>query len=419
MSSSNSIAQLSLYYQDKYYCWSDLQLQIKNNKQQGIISGHELLFCDVRDALTASVSILSAFIEHKAILPVAGAAHKVNFSALKSPDTALAIYTSGSQAQARIALLTRQNIIAHCQNFIKIIPVNDSSIWLNCMPLQHIAGVMIIFRCWFNRACMVLHEHFDAGKIWYDIQHLSVSHISLVPRMLFKLLEVAEYMSPPESLKYVLVGGDKLTDELYQRALTAGWPVYISYGMTESTSTIALGRSPQKLTILQGFDSELTDKGILKIRGAMLFSGYAHTTKRYSAHDWFITHDKVILKAHHLSIIGRDDYMIICGGRNIAPEYIEALIMSAKIVNDIAIGKHHNAEQGWGDSIVALFTTHEAESQDAAHFKLWLKKNINTSYRPVFVFKVDSIPRNAMAKVNRRKVAQIINTKMSLQLNDS
>ena len=345
-----------------------------------------------QDRLSLLLAILCGIVKKKTVCLYTS---NTAFIEQTSDSIALVIGTSGSQAEPKIIHISWKNIVSHCQSFVKIIPVDAASIWLNCMPLNHIAGVMIIYRCWFNQASMILHNSFNEKKVWQDINDCAVSHISLVPRMLFKLLELSQNCSLPASLKYVLVGGDSLSESLYQRAISAGWPIYISYGMTEASSTIAIGRSPDKLKILDGFTVSLTDKNVLKIKGNMV----AHET------GWFITHDRVRLNNNHLSIIGRNDYMIIAGGKNIAPQSIESLLLSipdaSDFFSDIAIGtiKHPN----WGDTIAAVFCGRSKKNLDS-----WINKNIAAAYRPRHFIRVAEVPRNSLRKIDRKAVQSII-----------
>ena len=324
---------------------------------------------------------------------------------------ALAIATSGSQGKAKIALLSEQNITAHCRSLIKQIPLNEHSVWLNCLPLNHIAGVMIIYRCWFNNAAMLLHDGFDVQQIWQDIHQLSVSHISLVPRMLARLLDFADKRPLPESLKFIIVGGDKLSNRLLQRVELAGWPVIISYGMTEASSTIALGKSPEQLKPLQGFKLSIAQDAVLHISGEMLISAYAQCStdgcypdSRAFTGEFYQTSDRVNWDGEYLSIVGRNDEMLICGGKNIAPQYIESLLMVSEYINDVAVGKIPHDE--WGDTIVALVCTKTDRVEQ------WIKVNIPREFQPQIILSIEQIPRNTMGKINRKQV-QILIDKMS------
>ena len=405
--------ELTLYYQEKYYLWDDL---IKKINHFSIASPY-IVSAQDQDRFSTVLILLYGFINMKTVFlansvaspffrrGIEGVANKLNTPPLSNEETtALAIATSGSQSKAKIIFISRTNIVSHCDNFIKAIPINTSSVWLNCMPLNHIAGVMIIYRCWFNNASMLLHDNFNARKVWDDLHHFSVTHISLVPRMLSQLLEHSQNSEPPKTLKFAIVGGDKISESLFQRAISAGWPVYLSYGMTEATSTIAIGYTPDKLTPLSGFKIQLTSDNILKIKGAMvvqeMLAQETIVKEVPASEEWFETNDRVMWDGQYLSVQGRNDNMIISGGKNMYPQYIESLLSVSPVIDDIAIGKVSNDE--WGDTIAALVCG------DLDEFKIWVKKEIQSACQPRIFIKVEQIPRNVMGKIDRKEVVNII-----------
>jgi long-subunit acyl-CoA synthetase (AMP-forming) len=168
---------------------------------------------------------------------------------------------------------------------------------------------------------------------------------------------------------------------------------------------VAIGTEIDQLYPLKGIKLRVNSENVLELKGDMIFSAYATTQKEMSNNDWLKTKDKVIWNGHYLSIKGRNDQMIITGGENIAPEWIESLIhpvieMSSQI-NDIAIGKIPHKE--WGHTIVALI------NGDVTVFKEWLQQHpIEKKYQPKICLQVKKIPRNSMSKIDRRAVQVII-----------
>lgn len=384
----------NLYYQDKYYSWDELKQQT-----QTIGTNLSYLIVLAQEHFSTIIHLIYGMTSKKVVLPVSLDLMEMNdtFSSTLSmtKKTALAIATSGTESKPKIIIISDKNITSHCQHFAKIIPMDSTSVWLNCMPLNHIAGVMIVYRCWFNNASMVLHEGFNVQKVWGDIEKYSVTHISLVPRMLSRLLEHCQYSKPPATLKYIIVGGDKISDTLFQRAVTAGWPIYLSYGMTETTSTIAIGQTSTSLKPLGGFELQVSQNNVLKIKGDMVADSVS------DSHDWFETNDRVRWNGHFLSVQGRNDDMIISGGKNISPQYLESLLSASDAIDDIAISKVSNDE--WGETIVALFCG------DLQRFKDWISTEIPSAYQPKIFIELEFIPRNDMGKINRKGIRELIN----------
>lgn len=335
----------------------------------------------------------------------------------QADDIVFSIATSGSQEKPKTALLSRNNIIAHCRSFSQSIAIDESSVWLNCMPMNHIAGVMIVYRCWYYKADMLLHDGFDVKKIWRELFQYQVTHISLVPRMLARLLDYQFSLqgdkSIVKSLHTVLVGGDRLSQSLYQRAVSAGWPVFISYGMTEAASTIAIGRQADCLKLLPGLSARVDTKGVLQLKGEMIISAYAapHIKENRECFDqgWFKTSDLAQIEAGCLTLSGRNDHIIITAGKNISPQFVEDLLSYAPDIDDFAIGKYRPGESDneWGDTIVVLISTHQRQF-DIKEFKSWLSENIQSVFKPRLFIAVDQIPRNSLGKIERNKIQSII-----------
>ncbi|WP_198264446.1 AMP-binding protein [sulfur-oxidizing endosymbiont of Gigantopelta aegis] len=391
--------KLKLYHQGQLYNWSDLLQRIE------LISPCiSPVTITPQDRFNTLIYLLYGFINKVLIAPI-NTTLKTNITIQSlSQNDALAIATSGTQSEPKIILLSRDNIRSHCYYFNQIVPLDRSSLWLNCMPLNHIAGVMIVYRCWFQDASMILHDEFNAQQVWSDLQRYAVTHISLVPRMLQRLLECSQNTRPPESLKSVIVGGDKLADALLEKAIFSGWPIILSYGMTEACSTIALGKSTEQLIPLDGFKLQIDKKNTLQIAGAMIAKKFvSHNNEVNSEHlvdGWFSTHDQVHWDGQCLSFIARNDDMIISGGENISPQYLEDLLLKSPFIDDIAIGKIN--DEKWGDTIVALVCG------DLNAFKAWIKLTIQSMYRPRYFLAVNEIPRNALGKIDRLRIKKMI-----------
>ena len=388
--------ELKLYYQDKYYSWNELTQHL-----QMISTDSSTLIISAQEHFSTVIHILYGMLNKKVIFPVSPDLLEKKedlFSSIPmTKQSVLAIATSGTQSKPKIVTISDKNITSHCQSFAQKIPMGNTSVWLNCMPLNHIAGIMIVYRCWFNNASMLLHEGFKVQKVWEDIHRFSVTHISLVPRMLSRLLDHCKDSNVPQSLQFILVGGDKIADSLLQRAIDAGWPIYLSYSMTEATSTIAIGQSSDTLIPLPGFDIQLTQSHTLKIKGEMV------SQSAVDSQGWYESNDLVTWMGHYLLVQGRNDDMIISGGKNISPQYLEALLSVSPAIDDIAIAKVSNDE--WGDTIVALFCG------NLQQFKDWVKTEILLCYQPKIFIKLELIPRNGMGKIDRKAIRDLIKQK--------
>jgi len=201
--------------------------------------------------------------------------------------------------------------------------------WLLSLPLFHVGGLSILFRCFLQGATVVLSDHALSDAL---LKH-QVTFVSLVPTQLYRLLkeDTAKIENVKKHLKCVLLGGAALGDELFSQARAAGFLVVTSYGMTEMSSIISADKHLFSQSVgkpLEYREVTIKDEGEIYVRGKTLFAGYLFNhneiTKTLDADGWFATSDLGTINAEGLlEILGRKDRMFISGGENIHPEEIE------------------------------------------------------------------------------------------------
>ncbi len=156
---------------------------------------------------------------------------------LSRDGPALLIATSGSSGRPKVVVLTGGNLVAAATASAKITPLRPGDRWLACLPLFHIGGFSIVARCALAGAEALLHQGFDAERVFDALTSGRISHVSLTPTMLAQILALGR--APPRDLRHVLVGGAALSSELAQRAASENWPIQPTYGMSETGSQIA------------------------------------------------------------------------------------------------------------------------------------------------------------------------------------
>lgn len=329
-------------------------------------------------------------------------------------DLQLIVATSGSEGEPKGVMLSAESIAVSVAAFRARLGLRSDDIWLNCLPMFHIGGIMIMYRCMDADAGMLLHQGFDAQKVWFDLNSYRVSHISLVPAMLVQLLDVAAGAAPPESLRVVLIGGGHLSPELATRAHAAGWPLCVSYGMSETCSlcTVSDGNKAGTASgnvglLLDGFEVSLSPQGRIKVRGSAVMQGYVNPDRSpgegLSQHGWFETGDLgEIDQSGCLRVLGRADDMLISGGNTIHPVEIEALLINCPGVDDVAVSSRLDAT--WGDVLVAMYTGNVSNDE----LEAWCRTSLSSSQRPREFVQVVELPRNDMGKLDRESVKAMV-----------
>ena len=144
------------------------------------------------------------------------------------------VFTSGTSGRPKAVQLTRSNILAGSQASAARLGVQAHDCWLLCMPLYHVGGLAAALRSCIYGTAIDLQAGFDVNMVCSAIAAGHITIVSLVPTMLQRLL--AAGAAPPPSLRCVLLGGSAAPPELVHRALALGWPIFPTYGLTETAA---------------------------------------------------------------------------------------------------------------------------------------------------------------------------------------
>ncbi|PWB55863.1 MAG: 2-succinylbenzoate--CoA ligase [Nitrosomonadales bacterium] len=336
---------------------------------------------------------------------------------LKQPElpgsAELLIATSGSTGEPKQVMLSAASLEASVRASRSRIPLAPGDIWLNCLPLQHIGGLAIFYRCAEAGATVLLHGQFDAKRVREDMERFCVTHISLVPAMLARLLEAGP---PPVRLKYALTGGGPLSEKLARRAHEAGWPLCPTYGMSETASQVATlasfppgWREGMAGPPLPGISVEIVDEnglptqdeGRIRVRGPAVMAGYANPAGE-AGHGlldgWFLSGDRGYFDERgNLVVLGRHDDMLVSGGVKVHPAEVESRLLACPGVSDVAVTAV--SDEVWGDRITALVV-----GEDMQAVECWCRTHLPSAQRPRRFLAVAALPRNAMGKLERKRL---------------
>lgn len=293
----------------------------------------------------------------------------------------LCLATSGSSGQPKIAILSFQNMYFSALGSIRILELSREHKYLLSLPLHHIGGIIILFRVFLCGATLVLPEK----NLISQIASKKITHLSLVPTQLQRLLEKSSLISF-STLKYILLGGAPISPYLYEQISKYQIPVLFSYGMTEMSSTIAIGSTKDNLQILPYREVAISPFGEILVKGECLFLGYLGE-KKINVRQWFHTKDIGFLsKEGYLSLLGRKDRMFICGGENIYPEMIEKVIYEVLNVDStIVVGV---PDYEYGTLPFAFIETHLIWNE--SEYKTLLHAHLPSLFLPIRIL---SLPK--------------------------
>ncbi len=341
----------------------------------------------------------------------------------RAPGGAQAVlWTSGTSGSPRGVALGRAGLEAHVRAVSERLELDGSEVWLASLSPAHVGGLALVARAVLTGAALVAHGPIDTHGLVRllrrrdtDAHRPSVTHLSLVPTQLDRLLAAWGADPAPPALRCVLIGGAHAPGDLVHRAVDAGWPVSLTYGMTEMWSQVAT--APPALTRsrpgtvgapLPGVEVEFSDDGELLVRGPTRALGYVGSDGAPALVDedgWYHTGDLGSLDDEGLLwITGRRSERIISGGVNVDPAEVEDLLRAHPAVRDAAVVGLPSRE--WGETVAAALVP-VWDSFDLAEVEDFVRARVGGPKRPKMWKVADSLPRNANGKVDRAAVARL------------
>lgn len=183
--------------------------------------------------------------------------------------------TSGSEGRRKWVGLTKESLLISARAVNAHFDITQDDHWLLALPIHHVGGFGVLTRAFLSGGKVTrLTEKWDASRFARTCTEAGATLASLVPTQVFDL--VAAKLHAPKSMRVVFVGGGALSPEIESAALSLGWPVRRTYGMTETASQVASQRTEGgEMEVLPIWQVSTDEAGVLTVRGEALARGYA------------------------------------------------------------------------------------------------------------------------------------------------
>jgi o-succinylbenzoate---CoA ligase len=342
-----------------------------------------------------------------------------NTAEISAAAPALIVATSGTTGRPKGAILTHGQLVASAAAWNEFLP--PATGWLASLSFAHVGGLGIVYRAALAGAPVVMAAAEDRAAQLAAMSEPPVSHISVVAVQLGRLLEVSP--KPPPGLRAVLLGGGPLPPELIRRALSLGWPVVPTYGMTESASGITamstvdagarLGSAGRALPGVELRIREPAGDGVgdIEVRGPSVFAGYFgrpdETAAVLAADGWYRTGDLGSVDADgYLSVADRRLDLLVSGGENVYPAEIEAVLAGHPAVADAGVVPRPDSR--WGAVPVAAVVIRTGATDTDDQLAAYCRERLARFKVPATIVRLPSIPRFASGKLNRRALLDLL-----------
>jgi len=348
---------------------------------------------------------------------------------LVGDDPSLLVYTSGTTGAPKGAVITKRNIAANLDALANAWALSDADTIVHALPLFHVHGLVLgLFGALRAGAHLRWIDRFSPPAV-ADALTAGGTVLFAVPTMYRRLVEAAErdagVAAALRRARLLVSGSAGLPVREHQRMQrVVGCPVYERYGLTETLINCAVRADgpPRPGYVgppLAGVELRLVDDdgkplearddvtiGEVAVRGDHVFAGYhanARATREVLDDDgWFRTGDlATIAPDGAVRLHGRRATDLIkTGGYKVGAGEVETCLLEVEGVREVAVVGLDDDDLG--QRIVAFIVGDDDGAGDALIDHV--ASELSPHKRPREVRFVNDLPRNAMGKVQKKRL---------------
>jgi O-succinylbenzoic acid--CoA ligase len=329
--------------------------------------------------------------------------------------TAAVIHTSGTTSAPRPVELTYGNFLWSALGSAVALGLDRDERWLCALPLSHVGGLSILLRSAIYGTTAVVHERFEEERVLHALDQQGVTLVSLVATTLARLLDAG--LDHPPALRAALTGGGPVPARLIERARSAGVPVSLTYGLTEScsqaTTTPVAAIAQQDLAVARGEDPDaqanagpplFCTRVQIAADGEILLAGPTIALAALAADGWLHSGDLGELDEHgRLRVTGRKADTIVSGGENVAPVEVEAVLEAHPQVLEAAVLGRSDPQ--WGEAVTAIVVARGGAALEPEELRAHCARALAPYKVPKrVVLSAEPLPRTRSGKLLRREL---------------
>lgn len=346
-----------------------------------------------------------------------------------SSDVAILLLSGGTTGLPKFVARTHDDWAYSGRAVAEACSYDATTRHMICLPVGHnwtlTHGLLATFHAGGR---LILAESSDPGTTFDLIERHGVTDTGLIPGLALVWVELAPDASADlSSLRRVVIGGSKLLLELACRVESAlGCQLQQAFGMAEGlcgfqdsnddleTRLHAQGRpvSPaDELLVVDEAGNPVPDGeiGQLLTRGPYTIHGYfrggVHNRNSFTDSGFYRTGDLIrLLPNGQVVFEGRVKDQINRGGEKIAAEEIENYLLGHPAVRDVAlIGV---ADKMLGERSCAVLVPYDSAPEQSEIARYLTERGVAAFKIPDVVRIVDTLPRTAIGKVDKKQLRQ-------------
>nr|XP_028964198.1 malonate--CoA ligase [Malus domestica] len=375
-----------------------------------------------------------------------------------SEDPALVIYTSGTTGKPKGVVHTHKSIGAQVQTLAEAWGYTSADQFLNCLPLHHVHGLFnAVLAPLYAGSTVEFMPKFSVREIWqrwreaYPVSGSNaddgITVFTGVPTMYARLIQAHNAMDQElkvasayaaKQLRLMMCGSSALPLPVMQKWETiTGHRLLERYGMTEFVMAISnplrgerkagtVGKPfpgvEVKIVAEDESGSDATGVGELCVKSPSLFKEYWKlpevTKQSFTSDGYFRTGDAgTVDEDGYYIILGRTSADIMkVGGYKLSALEIESVLLQHPAVEECCV--LGLPDKDYGEAVCAIIVP-EVETKRKQREELkpaisleelsfWAKDKLAPYKIPTQLILWDSLPRNAMGKVNKKELKKTL-----------
>ena len=340
--------------------------------------------------------------------------------------TAAIMFSSGSTGEPKGICLQRSRILGAARAFGQFAGMNESTRMYHALPMFYNAGLLNAFLAPLMVGGAIIEgPQFSFRTMlnfWKRPIELKANYLCLTPTIAEALCQLVPKNYNGEdskgSIANIICSGSSLTDETREKFRnTFGISLRDCYGITELGGPVTLQSPEDAMTsvdsgsFMPGVDYELRSvgegsdelwlKSKYEMQGYFDVKGFSKTVDRKGCTS---TGDLAKVNNGRLDIVGRSKDVIIRGGENINPLFIENELCRVPGVMEVAvIGEKHVF---WGESVTACVRIKNKVEPCRLRTRIYryVEENLSPIYRPDRIVFVTDYPRTSIGKIKKQEL---------------
>lgn len=377
---------------------------------------------------TIILTLADEFVE-QSLLPLTDAAAeplRARIDAVKAPDAALLVYTSGTTGRPKGALLPHRGLV-HCSRIQRDHLRAEPLRVLNNLPVNHVGCVGDI--CSYtlvSGGTIVFAERFDPASIGPLLLREKITMWGQVPTMFQLTLDHPDFHPSMATFVQEIAWSGAMCPEDLARRLQAICPTLRSfYGMTETVGSVVYSDPDASLDDLvrtvgkpdPRYDVRIADPdgrpvprgdaGEIQVRGDFLMKGYLNqpdaTQQAFTQDGWLRTGDAAVEEDDgQYRLIGRLREMFKSGGYNVYPREIELALEAHPALATVAVIA--TPDRLYGEVGTAFYVTKPGHECDETALRRFCRERLANYKIPKYFRALERAPMLPIGKIDRSEL---------------